>query len=169
MMNGSISSAFTFEDLNKQNVSIQDLFSWSAPIDLAEHYQIYIEKSNSSLISGTFYNYTLPWFGVFCQYTFDSNSAFQNIVKDTFQAKSRRPFKDQYIWPNITKLTCYVHMECNRGPAPICLDCREICDGQIDCIESGIDEMNCLELEINFCVWGWTTRQYRTALKYTTW
>jgi hypothetical protein len=34
---------------------------------------------------------------------------------------------------------------------PICLDWHEICDGQIHCIGSGVDEINCFELEKNEC------------------
>ncbi|CAF2050960.1 unnamed protein product [Rotaria magnacalcarata] len=35
-------------------------------------------------------------------------------------------------------------------PPPSCLDWREICDGIVDCLD-GIDELDCLELEINEC------------------
>jgi hypothetical protein len=44
-----------------------------------------------------------------------------------------------------------MHLQCNRGPAPICLDWREICDGRIDCLGDGIDEKQCIDLEINEC------------------
>ncbi|CAF3498607.1 unnamed protein product [Rotaria sp. Silwood1] len=44
-----------------------------------------------------------------------------------------------------------MHLKCNRGPSPLCLDWREICDGRIDCFEDGIDEVNCIELEMNEC------------------
>ncbi|CAF4052595.1 unnamed protein product [Rotaria sordida] len=47
--------------------------------------------------------------------------------------------------------TCYMHLSCNHGPTPICLDWREVCDGQMDCINSKIDEENCWQLEINEC------------------
>ncbi|CAF3512691.1 unnamed protein product [Rotaria sp. Silwood1] len=50
-----------------------------------------------------------------------------------------------------TNLSCYMHLKCNRGPSPLCLDWREICDGRIDCFEDGIDEVNCIELEMNEC------------------
>jgi len=41
-------------------------------------------------------------------------------------------------------------MECNRGTPP-CLDWREICDGKIDCLDSGSDELACDELDANEC------------------
>ncbi|CAF0930767.1 unnamed protein product [Adineta steineri] len=53
--------------------------------------------------------------------------------------------------PKITNMTCYEHLKCNRGPTPMCLDWHEICDGQIHCIGSGVDEINCFELEKNEC------------------
>ncbi len=78
--------------------------------------------------------------------------SIRTIVKQTFEAKKRLANDVyEYSWPNITNLTCYIHLECNRGSAPICLDWREMCDGQIDYIGSGVDEMNCFELEKNEC------------------
>lgn len=45
-----------------------------------------------------------------------------------------------------------MHLECDRGPgAAVCLDWREVCDGKVDCIGNGEDEMDCYELEINEC------------------
>ncbi|CAF4819330.1 unnamed protein product, partial [Rotaria sp. Silwood2] len=38
-----------------------------------------------------------------------------------------------------------------RGPAPACLDWTEICDGKVDCLDGGLDEQNCWQLEVNDC------------------
>ncbi|CAF1525243.1 unnamed protein product [Adineta ricciae] len=35
--------------------------------------------------------------------------------------------------------SCYKHLDCDH----VCLDWRQICDGTIDCINSGQDEENC--------------------------
>ncbi|CAF1386739.1 unnamed protein product [Adineta steineri] len=43
-------------------------------------------------------------------------------------------------------MPCYLEIDCNR-----CLDWREICDGKIDCLGNGIDEADCLDLEMNQC------------------
>ncbi|CAF1451266.1 unnamed protein product [Adineta ricciae] len=43
--------------------------------------------------------------------------------------------------------SCYKHLDCDH----VCLDWRQICDGTIDCINSGQDEENCFELEMNQC------------------
>lgn len=124
MMAGNVLANYTFEQLKQLNTTVEDLFSWSAPIDLAEQYQVYIDELNSSLQSEIFYQCESPWFGVFCQYTFDLEYTFDNIVKETFEAKKYGliPFNIGSILINITNVTCYVHLGCNRGPAPICLD-----------------------------------------------
>jgi hypothetical protein len=49
-----------------------------------------------------------------------------------------------------TTLTCYVHLQCNRGSALTCLDWTEICDRIVDC-QDGIDEISCWLLELNEC------------------
>jgi hypothetical protein len=87
--------------------------------------------------------YTVPWFGPFCQYNFRLNNLFSDIVKSTFDDKS---FK-----PDTVNFSCYVHLECNRGPSPLCLDWREICDGKVDCLDGGEDEKHCYELETSQC------------------
>ncbi|CAF4461015.1 unnamed protein product, partial [Adineta steineri] len=47
--------------------------------------------------------------------------------------------------------TCYILLECDRGGSSMCLDWREICDGRIDCLNGGVDEIQCFNLEINEC------------------
>ncbi|CAF1018247.1 unnamed protein product [Adineta steineri] len=49
------------------------------------------------------------------------------------------------------KLTCYILLECVRGSSYICLDWREVCDGRVDCLNGGVDELQCFDLEINEC------------------
>ncbi|CAF5105339.1 unnamed protein product, partial [Rotaria sp. Silwood1] len=100
---------FTFAELAKLNITSYQLYIWSAPIDIAERYQLYLNQisasntSNHSSDKDTFYNCTFPRF------------------------------------------------ECNRGPFPACLDWKEICDGQIDCMDNKIDEEHCLDIEIHVC------------------
>jgi hypothetical protein len=68
---------FTFKELNERNVTSFDLYTWSAPINLVEHYQAYRErkiddKTNASL--SNFYNCSLVHrFGSLCQYYFNSS------------------------------------------------------------------------------------------------
>ena len=45
---------FTFAELSKQNITSQQLYLWSAPIDLIENYQFYLNQlstSNDSIFS----------------------------------------------------------------------------------------------------------------------
>ncbi len=137
MMEGNIYSKLTFAEMNERNINAKDLLSWSAPIDLIERYESYLETPNTFSMFEPYKNCTALWFGPNCQYTFDSNELFSDIVRATFISK------EIYL----TDWSCYVLIKCNRGPPPSCLDCREICDGNVDC----------LQLEINEC----QTNEYR--------
>jgi hypothetical protein len=143
-------NSFTFEDLRKENITSHQLYEWSAPIDLIEHYQNYLE-TNTSINNLRFYNCTYPWFGSRCEYRFDKSEIyFSEQVKVRFLNK--RLYKDM----NLNSLTCYKHLQCDRvgdrGQTPgACLDWREVCDGKVDCIDDGHDEELCWQLEINNC------------------
>lgn len=144
MTNGSISSISTFDQLKRKNVSVRNLLDWSTPIDLIERYQYYLQ-TDDPLMMEEFYNCSSPWFGPFCQYRFYLNGSFSSIVTETLILK-REP--ESLFQSNFT---CYVHLKCIRGPWPICLDWREICDGKIDCLDGGEDKKHCHELETNQC------------------
>ncbi|CAF4136103.1 unnamed protein product [Rotaria sp. Silwood2] len=80
-----------------------------------------------------------------CQYEIiyyhSNHSSLNEIFDDYYQLYEYDP----------TNLTCYTHLQCNRGPFPACLDWSEICDGQVDCIDDNFDEEYCWQLEINEC------------------
>ncbi|CAF4014589.1 unnamed protein product, partial [Rotaria sordida] len=63
---------FTFDELSKQNITSQQIYHWSAPIDIIEQYQVYLDRlsilNGSSLRTEIFYNCTLPRFGPIYQY-----------------------------------------------------------------------------------------------------
>ncbi|UJR18105.1 hypothetical protein I4U23_005005 [Adineta vaga] len=140
---GEVLAIFTFQELRRQQVTTSDLLSWSASIDLVELYDEYLDvPSNVSLRLQKFYNCSVPWFGTFCQYTFNISLSLNIIVNKTFTDKR---------FTNKSAITCYLHLDCDRGPAPACLDWREICDRKVDCLGNDADEMNCFELEINEC------------------
>ena len=137
---------FTFADLAKTNITSQQLYSWSAPIDTIENYQFYLNQlstsnDDSSLSMKVFYNCTLPRFGPFCQYQLHYHSFSNDLINEFYQMNMYNP-KD---------LTCYEHLQCHRGPSPSCLDWSEICDGKIDCLDGGFDEEYCWQLEMNEC------------------
>ena len=143
-------SKYTFADLSTHKITSQQLYQWSASIDLIEDYQNYLNQlsySNTSpLAMNIFYNCTLPRFGTTCQYEFDdyhSNyKSIQEIIRDYYQSIDST---------TATDISCYTHLKCDRGPLPSCLDWSEICDGRIDCSNDAIDEEHCWQLEINEC------------------
>jgi hypothetical protein len=143
-MNGKI---YTFNELRLKQITSEQLYEWSAPIDLAERYQIYLNILDELLSNETFKNCTSSWFGQFCEFQFDENWSLQDIVKLSFFSKKNQL---EYIF-QVTNHTCYIHLNCFVGPEPLCLDWRDICNGKIDCINSDDDERDCVQLEINIC------------------
>jgi len=90
-----------------------------------------------------FYNCTWPRFGPQCQYELD-NREFHSLKGyiNTYHVHND--------WSH-TNWTCYIHLECIRSPGMRCLDWTDICNGQIDCLNNGIDEEHCWQLEMNVC------------------
>ncbi|CAF1544319.1 unnamed protein product, partial [Adineta ricciae] len=129
---------YTFDKLSNMNVTAHDVFFWSISINVAEKYQHYLaEKDKSQLSNEIFFNCTTSWFGPRCQYSFDIPETYPLINVDSSYT--------------LTDSTCYVLLECDRGGLFLCLDWREICDGRIDCVNNGVDESNCFDLEMNEC------------------
>ncbi|CAF1130475.1 unnamed protein product [Adineta steineri] len=147
----SFDQKYSFSQLKMLNITSQQLYLWSAPMDIVEEYESYLNQSllsnQSSALMATklFYNCTQPRFGSVCQYSLDiSTSSFPSSLKEIIH--------DFYLQIyNPTTWTCYTHLECNRGTSTACLDWTEICDDHIDCLNDGIDEKYCWELEINEC------------------
>ncbi|CAF0845262.1 unnamed protein product [Adineta steineri] len=131
----------TFNELYHLNVTSYDILLWSSSIDVAEQYQYYLDQPfQSNLSNETFFNCTRPWFGSRCQYSLKRNE--DEFLQNSLEMAST---------DNIFQRTCYILLECDRGGPSICLDWREICNGRIDCLNNGIDEIGCFNLEINEC------------------
>ncbi|CAF1489552.1 unnamed protein product, partial [Didymodactylos carnosus] len=133
----------SFTDLYRHGVTGVQLLDWSAPIDVAERYE-----KNGENSSEVFYNCSSSWFGPTCQYSieFDILPPFSNVVQYVITHRFYAPW-----WKNFTNGTCYPFLtDCYRGPSHMCLDWREICDGNSDCI-NGEDEQLCQLLEVNEC------------------
>ncbi|CAF3637697.1 unnamed protein product [Rotaria sp. Silwood1] len=147
--NNNIFPKFTFVELLKHNITSQQLYIWLAPINIVERYQFYLNQlstyNDKSLETQIFYNCTLPRFGSTCQYEIiyynQNHLSLYEIIHDYYHTYKYNP----------TNFTCYSHLQCNRGPFPACLDWSEICNGQLDCLDSEFDEEHCWQLEINQC------------------
>jgi hypothetical protein len=141
--------SLTFEELRLSNITTQQLLLWSSPIDLVEQYQFYLNEMDISLSNELFYNCTKPWFGLRCQYSFEISEEMSivDVVETEFSRRSSYLESSNMRTP----LSCYVHLKCDRGGSSLCLDWREICNGRIDCIDEGLDEAFCFDMELNEC------------------
>ena len=147
--NKTFFSNFTFAQLSKQHITSEHLYRWSAPIDIIEQYQFYLNQLSTSndlfLPQQVYYNCTLPRFGPLCQYEFiyyvSDHASLYQIIADFYSTYSY----------DATNFTCYTHLECNRRSLPSCLDWTEICNGEINCLDGGQDEEHCWQLEVNDC------------------
>ena len=92
-----------------------------------------------------FYNCTWPRFGPQCQYEFYTNHPIGSSAYDIIHR-----FHQVFEY-NPINLTCYEHLHCDRRHSPVFLDWTEICNGQIDCLDNGIDEKHCWQFEIHQC------------------
>ncbi|CAF4110326.1 unnamed protein product [Adineta steineri] len=137
---------FTFAQLSENNVTSQELYQWSASIDLIERYEFYLNQSTkSSLANDIFYNCTFPRFGSKCQYDLNNytrnHSSLYEFINNYYSSYEYKP----------SDFTCYTHLNCTRGYLPACLDWSEICDGKVDCLNGPVDEEHCWQLEMNQC------------------
>ncbi|CAF1448019.1 unnamed protein product [Adineta ricciae] len=142
-------SQFTFANLSKNNITAEQLLLWSTPIDLIEDYQYYLNglstSSNSALGETIYYNCSFPKFGQMCQYELEFsmsiNSSFSDLIWNVY-SETRS---------NKIAFTCYIDLNCEYRLNFSCLDWTEICDEKIDCLNNGIDEEHCWQLEVNQC------------------
>ena len=149
IVENSFDQKLTFMELAERSVTSLQLYRWSAPMDVVERYQFYLNQPEHLKAISTgmevFYNCTLSYFGSQCQYTLKD---YKSPYKSLDEFIHHYYFFNQY---QPTLFTCYNQLECNRGPAPSCLDWSEICDGKIDCLDGGQDELHCWELEVVQC------------------
>ena len=141
---------FTFAQLSQRNITSDDLYLWSASVDLIEDYQFYLNQltttsKNLSLSTNVFYNCTWPRFGTYCRYAFRDMYKHYTSLRDVVTV-----FMSTYAY-SMAHLTCYKDLKCDHIANLVCLDWSEICDGKIDCPDTGADEEHCWELEINEC------------------
>ena len=116
---------FTFDQLAEQSITAQQLYHWSAPIDLVESYQLFLNQkavgSTGKHLNGIFYNCSWPRIGPRCQYSLAHLSDHGSLpIPLSVGDLVRGSYYNAFYQP--TELTCYTHLQCDRGPAPSCLD-----------------------------------------------
>jgi hypothetical protein len=142
---------YTFEELRHLNVTTKHLISWSSTFDLAEKYQYFLDKKDSSSISSEllYFKCKRRWFGSRCQYSFEldtTNRALMVLSQASELKENYGPHE------KVIARTCYTNLQCDRGHGSLmCLDWREVCNGRIDCLNGGEDEKECFQLEMNEC------------------
>ena len=121
------------------------MYYWSASIDMIEDYQIYLDYNDASLENKIFFNCTSSNFGSQCQYQVPFHQSDYSTLYELT--------KLVYISLNgyIRTLTCYTHLQCDRGTESLCLDWTDICNGVINCLNNAVDEKDCWQLEVNQC------------------
>lgn len=143
-MNGT---SLTFDELRRKEITSEQLYVWSAPIDTVELYQLYLDNSDETLSNETFNNCSRSWFGQFCEYRFDDDLSLDDMIKISFFSKS---VHSDYVL-EVTNNTCYIHLDCYNNSELFCLDWRDVCDGKVDCFNGNADERDCFQLEMNIC------------------
>ena len=113
------------------------LYMWSAPIDIIERYEISVDTLDQPMSYSTYLNCTPAWFGTLCQYTLKQSIQFVPLMSINGS------------W--------YTHLHCDRDPSPFSLQWFEICDGKIVCGKHAIDELYCHQLQTN----EWQPNKFR--------
>ena len=144
----NIDGKFTFQQLAERNITSEQLYHWSASMDLLENDQDYLDQlpasTNTSLATSLLYNCTPPRFGPLCQYSFEDYGRSYTSLNSMIYIFS------EIFQVNIVNQTCCVDLSCDVGFKSLCIGWIEICDGIIQCM-GGIDEEYCWQLESNEC------------------
>lgn len=134
-----------FSELLEKRISPWHILSWSSSVEKADVYARLFYNHSETLEEDPFLcNCNEGYFGKSCEYAliFDPSSFGKNLQRLFRLYTSPR---DYQIWGEIL---CYETLQCDYGM--LCLDWRNICDGQQNCM-NGIDEENCDLLEFNEC------------------
>lgn len=137
------SKRYTFVELAQAKITIEQLHLWSAPIDVAERYQFYLDQQSlanrfvDDAHMDYFYNCSLPRFGATCEYELTDYQVWYTSTREIIN--NRHLLRKD----TSSNMTCYAHLPCDRGSSRVCLDWSEICDGTLDCFDGQVDEEHC--------------------------
>ncbi|CAF1524005.1 unnamed protein product [Adineta ricciae] len=140
---------YTFDELTRQKVSVDDLVLWNAPMDIVTDYAEWLpSKLNSQSVYCNCSSHRSS-FGNRCQYQFVFEGfSLNHIVEQTFALKAAMNRDIRTLTPD--NITCYIALQCKTIIPDFCLDWRQVCDGAVDC-ENGEDEENCQEMLLSEC------------------
>jgi hypothetical protein len=140
-----------FIDLFKENIRPFEVLEWNSSVEMADKYGAFYHNNYLMLKLNEKQDFlchcTHPsTFGRYCEYklTHEANS-FEDAQR--LQASNRSSSTAAYH-QEFGDIVCYKTLSCNSGL--LCLDWRNICDGQQQC-ENGWDEENCDLIEFNEC------------------
>jgi hypothetical protein len=76
-------SSYTFDHLNKSNITSLQLYSWSIHLDLVEEYQAFREYKSPQMNNTLFYNCSSKQkFGLFCQYSLNLHVSLTKLRRN---------------------------------------------------------------------------------------
>ena len=137
---------WSFAELLEKQISPWEILSWSSSVEKVDDYaRLFYNHSKTFEKESFLCNCTQGYFGKYCEYQllFDVSS-FSNALRTQFRLHTNRLENQKWA-----KILCYeTLLQCDYGM--LCLDWRNICDGQQNC-NNGIDEENCDLLEFNEC------------------
>ncbi|CAF1414436.1 unnamed protein product [Adineta steineri] len=136
-----------YTDAIKQNISPTEVLTWSSSIEYADDYAHFYYNNQSDSNNKFLCNCTQQGtFGPRCEFELlHETITFEDAIKSQFAKKKQ----DRWGIQRYGDILCYnTVFECDYGL--LCLDWRNICDGEQQCM-NGTDEENCDLLEFNEC------------------
>jgi hypothetical protein len=136
---------WNFSQLLENEISPWNVLSWGSSVEKADDYaRVFYNRSENFEDKPFLCNCSEGFIGKNCEYQIPlDTSSFSKALQIPF--RTHHLIKGHQMFGSIL---CYETLPCDRGI--LCLDWRNICDGQQNCM-NGFDEENCDLLEFNEC------------------
>jgi hypothetical protein len=135
---------WNFSELLSNEISPWDILSWSSSVEKADDYARVFYNRSKNFEQEPFLCQCFEGFlGKNCEYQLLFDISFSKALQAVFRAHQDAMARQMY-----GSILCYETLQCDYGL--LCLDWRNICDRQQNCMD-GIDEENCDLLEFNEC------------------
>lgn len=134
-----------FSELLLNEISPWDILSWSSSVEKVDDYARVFYNRSKNFEEEPFLCHCFEGFlGKNCEYQLLFNTAsFSTALQTVFRAHQNGMAHQMH-----GSILCYETLQCDYGL--LCLDWRNICDRQQNCMD-GLDEENCDLLEFNEC------------------